>query len=115
MSWIKNIVLFFLSIALITILGNVLVGVYLLDYKTSMPIALDDNAVKFYRKYENQVNHLRDVSLRSKSPHLNQTSDLLFSSLSQQDATYSVLITGDSWGEQFARDVDSYQTLSYFS
>jgi hypothetical protein len=115
MSWIKNIVLYFFSIAFITLLCNFLVGVYLHDYKTSLPYALDDNAVKFYRKYENQVNHLRDPSLRSKAAHLNQTSDLLFSSLSQQDANYSVLITGDSWGEKFATDVDSYQTLSFFS
>ncbi|MDC0425219.1 hypothetical protein OAL91_01970 [bacterium] len=115
MSWIKNIVLFFVTIALITIFSNGLVGAYLLNYHSSIPDTLNENEVKFYRKYENQVNHLRDPSLRSKAVHLNQTSDLLFSSLSQQDATHSILITGDSWGEKFATDVDSYQALNNFS
>lgn len=115
MSWIKNIILIFGSITFITVLSNVLVAIYLDHYKTSKDWIINENVVNFYRKYENQINHLRNPALGSKFAHLNKDSDILFSEFLQQDASFSVLITGDSWGEQFATDLESYRKLKNFS
>tara|TARA_A100001015_G_scaffold312194_1_gene416879 strand:- start:2088 stop:3185 length:1098 start_codon:yes stop_codon:yes gene_type:complete len=112
MSWIKNILLLATSSVLTIIVCNFLVHIYLEHYKNSKPWILESEEIKFYRKYENQVNHLRNPNLKFKSPHLyKSTEDLMFSRLSEENVSNSILITGDSWGERFAFDTTSYQKL----
>ena len=116
MNWIKNIMLVVVSIAATIVSCNFLVGIYLNYYKSTNSVLNNSNKIKLYRKYENQLNHLRNPAIGSiVAPHLIKDTDLIFSKLSQQNASISVLISGDSWAENFATDLESYQTLKNFS
>ena len=115
MNWIKNISLVSLSLILTIVISNLFVSIYLDHYKKNRTSIVETEEIKFYRKYENQLNHLRSPALTLQAPHLSSVTDLLFTQLPQKHASKSILISGDSWAEKFANDEESYKELKNFA
>jgi hypothetical protein len=116
MSWIKNIFLV-VTLSLITLLAcNFLTSIYLSVYKESRSWILEEATLEILQKYKNQLNHLREIVMEETHPHAYGVKEnIIFNRLSETNTSYSVLITGDSWGEKFAIDFESYRTLKNYS
>lgn len=118
MSWIKNIFLV-VTLSLTTFLAcNFLTSIYLSDYfKKSRSWILEEATLEILKKYKNQLNHLRDIGIMKESyPHAYKVKEnIIFNRLSKTNTSHSVLITGDSWGEKFVTDFQSYKTLKNYS
>ena len=115
---IKNITLLLASVAISLLISNLLASLFLDQYKTSKSWIMSDVDIEIYRKYENRLNHLRDfTSWRAKASHTytDDPNNLIFNQFSNEYPQDKVLITGDSWGEKFARDLKSFQTLEQYS
>jgi hypothetical protein len=71
--------------------------------------------VTFYKKYSNQLNHLRGFDfLKQLDPSLPSTHlDYLFSKIG--DGKIEVLLQGDSWAEQFMTSRPTVFTLQNFA
>ena len=114
----KNITLSFASVAISLLISNLLASLFLDQYKTSKSWIMTDVDIEIYRKYENRLNHLRDFTAwRAKASHTytDNPSNLIFNQFSNEYPQDKVLITGDSWGEKFASDLKSFQTLEQYS
>ena len=115
---IKNITLLLASVAISLLISNLLASLFLDQYKTSKSWIMSDVDIEIYRKYENRLNHLRDfTSWRAKASHTytDDPNNLIFNQFSNEYPQDKVLITGDSWGEKFALDLKSFQTLEQYS
>jgi hypothetical protein len=71
--------------------------------------------VFFYKKYSDQLNHLRDFDFLNKLHPGNRRThiDYLFSTVGKGNV--EVLIQGDSWAEQFITNSPSFFTLQNFA
>ena len=116
MSCIKNIFLV-VTLSLITLLAcNFLTSIYLSVYKDSRLWILEEETLEILQKYKNQLNHLRVMANKLEAPHAYKVKEnIIFNRLTETNTSYSVLITGDSWGEVFAADFKSYRTLKNYS
>ncbi len=82
--------------------------------KTRGQFLSQENLV-FYKKYSEQLNHLRNFDFLGRiNSSLNTTKkDFLFTSVGK--GTTQVLIQGDSWAEQFVTNIPSLSSLQNFS
>jgi len=116
MSWIKNVFLGVFSISVTVLISNVFISLYLDHYAKSKDWIIDEQTLTLYKKYENQINHLRDLNWKAGAPHASTTpTDILFNRFKVADAAHSVQITGDSWGAKFAHDFESYIAIQNYS
>jgi len=77
---------------------------------------MSDVDIEFNRKYENRLNHVREFNWNVKGSHAyTDPNNLIFNQFSNEYPQDKVLITGDSWGEKFVRDLKSFQTLEQYS
>ena len=69
----------------------------------------------FYKKYSDQLNHLRDFDFPAKLHHSVKTkkTDFLFTKVGH--GKIQVLMQGDSWTEQFVTNVPSLSSIQTFS
>lgn len=76
---------------------------------------ISNEEVLFYKKYSDQLNHLRGFDFLNKlHPGSNRTYiDYLFSTVGK--GNIEVLIQGDSWAEQFITNPPSFFTLQNFA
>jgi hypothetical protein len=104
-------------INVILIGGVLLVAGYLAEERLPRTRAqfLSAEDAAFYRRYTDEVNHLRDVTFLDKPNHEFNWSrtDYIFTQLGR-DKT-QVLIQGDSWAEQFVKGLPSFFSAQTFA
>jgi len=110
-------ILVILLINLILIACLLLIGSHLAEKRLPKTRAqfLSQEDLTFYKKYSDQLNHLRDFEFFKKLyPGTPSTrSDYLFSKIG--DGKIQVLLQGDSWAEQFLKSPPSFFTLQNFA
>jgi hypothetical protein len=113
---VKNAAILIL-INILLIGGVLLVANYLAEERLPRTraqfLSVEDAA--FYRRYTDEVNHLRDVTFLEKPDHEFNWSrtDYIFTKLGN-DKT-QVLIQGDSWAEQFVKGLPSFFSAQAFA
>ena len=108
MNWTKKTKIFFIITIFIVILFigfNYLSSIVIKNRFSNAPSA---EFVKFYEKYINELNHLRDP----RGEHIKIITDLMYTTLG--NGKNEILIQGDSWGEQFLQK-DSLKNLKKFN
>ena len=107
---IPDLILLSIVFVLTLLAANYVVSFYLNKHLWK-EARINDDFLHFYRKYENELNHLRNVFLvknKMQKPH-----NYMFHVIGSGEK--QVLINGDSWGEKFYFVNDSYKSFNEHS
>lgn len=110
-----NIYFYILYILILLILFNLCLSIYFDKFFWNNH-RLSEDQTKFYRKYENQLNHLRDLQIKEDRAHMfKEPHNFMFNSFKVENSKKNVLINGDSWIENLLNKKKTYLLLKRFS